>query len=393
MGREIKLSATRINTFLSCKQKYWFSYIEHLPKVANPAFKLGTACHEALEFAGIIWKLEFAGIIWKEKGKFSKIDTKKIMEKYDAISIREGITEMTIHKEGKDLVRKRLNNFIAGKKVIDLEFKFGFGRETKDVTTDDGIPLIGAIDKIEEIDQDTLLIVDYKTSKTAPTTDQIKEDLQLSIYDLVAHKIWPQYKRIILSLDFLKSDILYTYRTEKERKEFSDYLTQVYNQMVNLKEENVKANLNIFCPWCDFKEYCSTYQKACKKSKYEFLPIMKYTDDQLVSEWSTVKSTKKILEVRERELGQVIMEKIKKDSKNLAYDTGEVYIRQSSRTTYDIDTILKVIPVKELDKVVSINKNRIEKYMDNNPAVKATISETAITNYSSPFLALKKGKK
>jgi ATP-dependent helicase/DNAse subunit B len=73
MGKQIKLSATRINTFLSCKQKYWFSYIEHLPKVANPAFKLGTACHEALEFAGIIWK---------EKGKFSKIDTKKIMEKY-----------------------------------------------------------------------------------------------------------------------------------------------------------------------------------------------------------------------------------------------------------------------------------------------------------------------
>lgn len=384
MGKQIKLSATRINTFLSCKQKYWFSYIEHLPKVANPAFKLGTACHEALEFAGIIWK---------EKGKFSKIDTKKIMEKYDAISIREGITEMTIHKEGKDLVRKRLNNFIAGKKVIDLEFKFGFGRETKDVTTDDGIPLIGAIDKIEEIDQDTLLIVDYKTSKTAPTTDQIKGDLQLSIYDLVAHKVWPQYKRIILSLDFLKSDILYTYRTEEERKEFSDYLTQIYNQMINLKEENVKANLNIFCPWCDFKEYCSTYQKACKKSKYEFLPIMKYTDDQLVSEWSTVKSTKKILEIRERELGQVIMEKIKRDSKNLAYDAGEVYIRQSSRTSYDVDTILKVIPVKELDKVVSINKNRIEKYMDNNPAVKATISETAITNYSSPFLALKKNIK
>jgi hypothetical protein len=289
------------------------------------------------------------------------------------------------------LILKKL--WKSTKKVIDLEFKFGFGRETKDVTTDDGIPLIGAIDKIEEIDQDTLLIVDYKTSKTAPTTDQIKGDLQLSIYDLVAHKIWPQYKRIILSLDFLKSDILYTYRTEEERKEFSDYLTQIYNQMINLKEENVKANLNIFCPWCDFKEYCPTYQKACKKSKYEFLPIMKYTDDQLVSEWSTVKSTKKILEIRERELGQVIMEKIKRDSKNLAYDAGEVYIRQSSRTSYDVDTILKVIPVKELDKVVSINKNRIEKYMDNNPAVKATISETAITNYSSPFLALKKNIK
>lgn len=384
MSRQIKLSATRINTFLNCKQKYWFSYVEHLPKVANPAFKLGTTCHEALEFAGIIWK---------EKNEFSKTDIKKIMDEYDAVSIREGITEMTIHKEGKDLVRKRLNNFIAGKKIIDLEFKFGFGRETKDVTTDDGIPLIGAIDKVEEIDQDTLLIVDYKTSKTVPTSDQIKEDLQLSIYDLVAHKIWPQYKRIILSLDFLKSDILYTYRTEEEREEFSDYLTQVYSQMTNLKEEGAEASLNIFCPWCDFKEYCSTYQKACKKTKYDFLPVMKYTDDQLISEWSSVKSTKKILETRERELGQVIIEKIKEESKNLISGDRQVYIRQHSRTNYDIDTILKVIPVKELNRVVSINKNKVEKYMDNNPAVKATISNTAITNYSSPFLALKKDMK
>ena len=384
MSKEIKLSATRINTFLGCKQKYWFSYVEHLPKVSNPAFKLGTACHEALEFAGGIWR---------KNNKFSNSDIKKIMDKYDAVSIREGITEMTIHKEGRDLIKKRINNFMTGKKIIDLEFKFGFGRGTKNVVTDEGISLIGAIDKVEEIDQDTLLIVDYKTSKTVPTADQIKEDLQLSIYDLVAHKIWPQYKRIILSLDFLKSDMLYTYRTEGEREEFSDYLTQLYNQMVDLKKEDAQADLNIFCPWCDFKEYCSTYQKACKKSKYEFLPVMKYTDDQLVSEWGTVKSTKKILENRERELGQIIIEKIKKDSKSLICGDEQVYIRQNSRISYDIDTILTVIPVKELDKVVSINKGRIEKYMDSNPAVKTVISKTAITNYSSPFLALKKNKK
>lgn len=384
MNKKIKLSATRVNTFLSCKQKYWFSYVEHLPKVANPAFKLGTACHETLEFAGIIWK---------EKSEFTKSDIKKIMDKYDVVSIQEGITEMTIHKEGRDLVKKRLNNFTVGQKIIDLEFKFGFGKGTKDVTTDDGIPLIGAIDKVEEIDQDTLLIVDYKTSKTAPTSDQIKGDLQLSIYDLVAHKVWPQYKRIILSLDFLKHDILYTYRTDEEREEFSDYLTQVYNQMVGLKEGNVKASLNIFCPWCDFKEYCSTYQKACKKSKYDFLSVMKYTDERLVSEWSTVKSIKKILEVRERELGQVIIEKIKRDSKNLISGDDQVYIRQNSRINYDVDTILKVIPVEELSKVVSINKSRVEKYMDSNPAVKTTISNTAITNYTSPFLMLKKNRK
>jgi CRISPR/Cas system-associated exonuclease Cas4 (RecB family) len=49
MAKKIKLSATRVSSFLSCKQKYWFSYHERLPKVANPSFKLGTAVHETLE--------------------------------------------------------------------------------------------------------------------------------------------------------------------------------------------------------------------------------------------------------------------------------------------------------------------------------------------------------
>lgn len=383
MARIIKLSATRIGTFLRCKQKYWFSYVDRLPKIANPAFKLGIACHEALEFAATLWK---------EGKKFTKGDIKKILDKYDGVAIREGVDNRTIHKEGSELVKKRINNFMIGKKLIGSEFKFGFGRENA-VETDDGVPLIGAIDKIEELDKDTLLIVDYKTSKTAPTASQMKDDMQLSIYDLVASKVWPNYKRIILSLDFLKSEVLFTYRTDEERKEFSGYLKQVYNQMVSLKEAEVKSELNIFCPWCDFREYCSTYQNVCKKYKYDFFPAIKYTNDELMSEWSSVKSTKKILEKRERELGQIIIEKIKDSGENLVCKDGQMYIRQSARTNYDAGPILEVVPANELYKVVNINKRGIERYMDSNPAVKARVLEAAVTNYTTPFLAIKKNLK
>jgi hypothetical protein len=160
-----------------------------------------------------------------------------------------------------------------------------------------------------------------------------------------------------------------------------------------LKEEDVRASLNMFCPWCDFKDYCSTYQRACKKSDYSFLPTMQYSNEQLVAEWESVKSVKKILESRERELGMVIMEKIKKTSENLSGAESEIYIRQNSSTNYDLATVHDVVPQEDFPGLVNLNKKAVKTYLDLNPAVKDKISETATTNYTSPFLASRKKKK
>lgn len=385
MAKNIKLSATRISTFLSCKQKYWFNYHAKLPKLSNPSFKLGLAVHEALEFAGNIWI---------KKERFSKEDVNKILSKYDEVSIREGVEEHDVHIEGRELVKSRLKNFISGRKIIGLEIKFGFwGADGgKDVVSKLGVPLMGAIDKVEEYNDDTVLIVDYKTSKTAPTNSQMRTDIQLSLYDLVARKLFPQYKRVILSLDLLKSEIIYTYRTNEQREDFEYYLKAVYDQMCALKAEDVRASLNMFCPWCDYKDYCSTYQKACKKSNYNFLPVMDYSDEQLVEEWESVKSVKKILENRERELGMVMMEKIKKNFGNIRTDSKEIYVRQNSSVNYDLNTVYNTVPSEDFSNLVSLNKKAVESYMELNPSVKEIISETATTNYTSPFLAARKPK-
>ena len=386
MAKNIKLSATRITTFLSCKQKYWFNYYDKLPKVANPAFKLGLAVHESLELAGNIWK---------EKEKFTAADKKKILKKYDEISVREGIEDFEAHLEGKDLVKKRLKNFLVGRKIKDLEIKFGFWgpKGGKQIKSKYGVPLMGAIDKVEEYDEDTVLIVDYKTSKTAPTSYQMKHDIQLSLYDLVARQLYPEYKRIILSLDLLKSDVLYTYRTDEQREEFEQYLKVVYDQMLALKAEEVYASLNMFCPWCDFKDYCSTYQRACKKADYSFLPLMDYTNEQLVSEWESVRAIKKILESRERELSMIMMEKIKINAENLKGEEKEIYIRQNSSTTYDLRTVHDTVPADDFAGLVNLNKKAVNNYINLNPSVKDAIEDSATTNYTSPFLSSRKLKK
>lgn len=373
----IRLSATRINTFLQCKLKYWLNYYEHLPKVPNPAFKLGTACHEALEYAGQIWK---------KKGKFTKTDIKKILKTYEEVAIREGIEDQIVYKEGLLLVTNRINDFDIGKKIISVEEDF------KDVKTKEGVLLIGAMDKVVEVDEDTLLIVDYKTSKTAPTADELRNDIQLSIYDLVASIKFPQYKRIIVSLDMLRKDIIYSYRTVEDRASFSEYLKLIHEQMTNFKKKDAEPSLQILCPWCDYKDYCDTYKEACEKSDYNFLPISNYDQDELVKEWRHTKSTKKILEMRERELAMAIIDKIKTTNANLISEEGEVYIRQNSRKNYDLGEVARLIPKEDLVRVTTLNKKLVEQYANSNPALKERILSTVSVNYTTPFLDIKKIK-
>lgn len=373
----IKLSATRINTFLQCKLKYWFNYYEHLPKVPNPAFKLGTACHEALEYAGKIWKDNF---------KLTKADIKDALKVYEEVAIREGINDPSVYKEGITLVKARLNDFDLGRKIISIEEDF------QGVSTSDGVPLIGAMDKVVEVDDDTLLVVDYKTSKTAPNIEALRNDIQLSMYDLVASLKYPQYKRIIVSLDMLRGDVLYSYRTSKEREEFSRYLKLIYDQMTTFTKKEAKPELHVLCPWCDYKDYCDTYKEACEKTDYNFLPTSNYNAEELISEWRRTKDVKRILEQRERELSMIIIEKIKANNVNLVSDLGEVYIRQNSRKNYDLNEVARIIPEEDLIKVTSLNSKLVEAYAQSNPALKERILSSAQVNYTTPFLDIRKNK-
>ena len=384
--KEVKLSATRINTFLQCKLKYWYNYVEHLPKTPNPVFRLGLAVHESLEYAGELWLQK------EDRESFTKAETKKILDKYNEVSISEGIEDVTIHNEGRDLVTARLKNFVAGRKLISLEQKFGMG-DGRDITTALGVPLIGAIDKIEEIDEDTLLVVDYKTSKTAPDMDQLRGDIQLSIYDYVVRQLYPQYDRILLSLDLLRSDVVYTYRTDDERIKFEDYLKEVYDQMCAMKKKDARPQMNMFCPWCDYKEFCEDYKAALVKTDYKFGSLATMEDSNLIEEWSAVKRTKKMLEMRERELTMVLMEKIKAGSTNLVTEDEEIYVRQNARKEYDLDSVYKHVDPEHFHKLVNVNKKAVDKYIDENPAVKRAITEAMTVNFTKPFLAKKKIRK
>jgi len=381
MARPIKISATRIQSFLKCKKKYWFQYVKHLPKMGNPAFRLGIACHESLEVAGRLWM---------EHGHLTDDDKKAVLAFYNEISIREGIEEMEAHHLGVELVTNRINNFDIGEKIVSLEETFGFFKSKfPDLETDLGVPLIGAMDKVVELDEDSLLIIDYKTSKTAPTPDQLKTDLQLSLYDLVANILYPNYKRIILCLDMLKSDPVYSYRTPEQRDEFGKYIKEIHTAMVNFKEKEAKPSLHMLCPWCDFKDYCDEYLKAISNTEYEFLPIMNLSNEKLIEEWDRIKTVTKLLDMRKKELNMVIMEKIKDSGTDLIVGDTKVIVRQNARTNYDTKLLKEVVNYEDYVGMSSVSKKAVDTYCSKNPAKKKDIEKAAIVNFTAPFLMAK----
>jgi hypothetical protein len=106
-------------------------------------------------------------------------------------------------KEIFDLLFDRdpvFNPLEAGNKIIDdgIEHKFEF-----DVP---GTParVKGFIDLLVELDEDTLEVLDWKTGSWTLSYKDARQDPQVLIYYLAARHLFPQYKFVLVTLDYLR---------------------------------------------------------------------------------------------------------------------------------------------------------------------------------------------
>lgn len=82
-------------------------------------------------------------------------------------------------------------------KVIGTEIPFSFEIEGVEV------PIIGAIDLIEEDEQGNLIIVDHKTAARAYSKQDIDRSLQMTLYAMAARDLGFQADQILLRFDCL----------------------------------------------------------------------------------------------------------------------------------------------------------------------------------------------
>lgn len=122
-----------------------------------------------------------------------------------------------------------------------------------------GLRIGGKIDRVDELTDGTIEIVDYKTGATIPTQKEVDENLQLSFYALAASSIphkpfGKKPQEVKLSLYFLdQQEKLTTTRTEKELKEA---IKEIFKIRKEMEKSDFRCSGNMLCEKCEYSLLC-----------------------------------------------------------------------------------------------------------------------------------------
>lgn len=233
----IKLSASSTKTFEQCPRKYYYTYIEKLPKKSWAHLKLGTFCHRVLELFHKQWILN------------------------KNLNLVDLIGNCFLTARGEDDFIGMLPDQLEEAKEMLQEYLFGvekrgmpntlFVEEPFKISVDKFL-LRGFMDRID-VDPDGLFhIVDYKTTKN----EKYLDDFQLLVYGMALKSKYPDMDRFRGSYVLLrKGSKLVTneysmhdvYKCEKKILDFGIRIEQ---------EQKWEKRPGPLCNWCDFYDTC-----------------------------------------------------------------------------------------------------------------------------------------
>lgn len=375
--RPWSLSPTCIKTFNQCLLKYWYQYIKKEKGLEDSIpLRFGTAVHSALEELGKRLK---AG------EPLSAELCEEIALTMPAHAAQNQISDSVLIKEAQQFIRDRLYKHNPAYRIVDTELSFF----KKKMTTDKGVPLNGVIDLFLEMDPKTCIVLDYKTSRRADSVEEAKVDIQLSMYDLLISKLYPQYQHIWLALDFVRSETVISDRTVEERQNFEAWLNELWFKMGQMTEKDVVPTVNQFCGWCKFKHLCKEYE-ALFKEDLKLRPTMAITaPEEFAEEWRLAKALEKAAKGRINELKDWADKKVAMDG-TVQFEDDKTIVKwgQGSRNFYDPNALLAHIPQADLPRLISFKNGEVENFAGTRPDLRPVIDRAKRTSPGAPRITM-----
>ena len=254
MSKITKLSASRIKTAQTCSWTYWCNYKLKLPDAGNDGSSRGTICHNVFELLGDKHKREFNkivkdGTIWN-----ASVVASQVKKEAEELCVNDPenlqlIDEMIVNGLRCDFFGEE------NEKPISAESERFFDLEID--RPEEGIKyaIRGYIDKLFVYKDNSVIIRDFKSSKSVFKGKEITDNLQNLIYCLAVKHLMPEtepqseflFLRFDLETDMLGSTGKGRMKMDKITKEelegFEYQLTQFQNYLDNFDEETAKSNL------------------------------------------------------------------------------------------------------------------------------------------------------
>ncbi len=385
------MSASRIKKYLQCAESYHQTYEN---KVRGGALHLtfGTLMHSVFE-RYYQEDIDIQKLYEEEWNKADIMDPEFFRDGFDIINNFLEMNNKDEHVPMGFELPFAIN--IATGKIYDTDsVNWDDSNEVRgflDSLEDEDSPIIfGFIDRLEyDAENDILRVVDYKTSRMAMTQSEADEDIQMSMYDLVSHILFPDFKTVTQELQYVRLGVaVRTSRTQAQRDTFTKWLISIFYK---IREDNTHiATLNKFCGWCDAKHLCESYNKLINGEAEEDFTLDGLTNDELDEQLEKINIHLKILDGRKKEIETHFKTTLKKsDNSPIQTRNGERFLTPNLRTHYNIDTVMELFP-DHYHNLLSVNKGEVDKLVGKDTDLKNMLEASASKQIQSHTLRKRK---
>ncbi len=379
------LSYSRLSRFEQCPLSFKLHYIEKLRAEPGLPLRFGKAVHAVLE---VLVREHM------EEERVGPLSEERAVELWQEAWAREEMTGVEVFQEGVEILQR----FVRDQGTLDAhdvlaveqEFRLPVGPFT----------VLGFIDRVDRVDDETIEVIDYKTNRMLFTRAEVDTSLQLSLYETAVRRIWPWAKNVKLTFDMLRHGI----RQQTERtSEQLDAALRYVETMGRMTEEATEfpARLNPNCIYCDHKQGCPAYAEALA-GKREFICEDLEDLEAVGREREEVARLAKILYARKSELERVLKAQLK-DQDELVLGGVRYTMFSSTKKTHPLESTIErlgqatgmswqellpqvtMIDNKALDRLVkdlgkTLDKGRVT-------LLKAELEATAEKSHSPRFWA------
>jgi len=288
------LSFSRLTRYESCPLSYRLHYIDKHQPEPGITLRFGKVIHAVLE------RLVREVVDDERSGPLSEDRALTVFR--DAWTA-DGLTGIELFQEGIEILQRfvREQGVIEHRDVlaVEKEFRLPVGPFT----------VLGFIDRVDCVDDETVEVIDYKTNRQLFTRDEVDTSLQMSLYHVAARKLWPWAKKVKLTFWMLRHGV----RQETERTPEQLDAALAYVETLGKQTEVATAfpaRLNTNCPYCDHRAGCPAYAEALKGKRDFVCPDLSDLE-AVAKEREEVARLAKVLNARKDELEAVLKAHLK----------------------------------------------------------------------------------
>ena len=240
----LQLSASAIDTYKTCPQKYLFSTL----------WKLRSGPHAAMSFGSVMHTTIKHFLAEVRKGRtvaFEEVMT--IFEReWTPAGFEDDYQQDGYKQDGIEQLRIFHSGMVAAPQEIEAQEK------VFELPMEDNIVVTGRMDQINRFGEGQREIVDYKTGRPR-TAEDAKKDFQLSIYALAATEI----------LEFSPARLVFHYladnsrvETSREEKDLKKTRQAILETAANIRAGEFSPDPGLFkCRNCAFRPICPAFEQ------------------------------------------------------------------------------------------------------------------------------------